>query len=122
MKRLAGILGVLGGLGAILWAMRDRLVSVAIPREPQPPALRMPDRSPPAPPAPAPEAEEEPTSQGVTDVNGIGPVFATRLEAAGITTLSDLAGANDEEVADAAEVTVRRAQGWIESARRLLDG
>lgn len=117
MKRLASILGVLGGIGAILWAMRDRLVSVAIPREPQPPALKAPERPQ---PAPTPSRQEEATPRTLTDVSGIGPVYATRLEAAGITSLADLAGTDDEKVAEAADVTLRRAQGWIQSAHDLL--
>lgn len=123
VKRIARIIGVLGGIGAIVWAVRDRLVSVAIPREPQPPALRAPDRpirptadqEPPA----TEEHQEEPTVQSVTDVTGIGPVYATRLEAAGIATLSDLARNEAETVAEAAEVPVSRAAGWIESAQAL---
>lgn len=123
VKRIARIIGVLGGIGAIVWAVRDRLVSVAIPREPQPPALRAPDRpirptadqEPPA----MEEQQEEPPAQSVTDVTGIGPVYATRLEAAGIATLSDLARNEAETVAEAAEVPVSRAAGWVESAQAL---
>lgn len=126
VKRIARIIGVLGGVGAILWAMRDRLVSVAIPREPQPPALRASDRPvrPPVdqkPPATAKQDEEPPPAQSVTDVTGIGPVYATRLEAAGIATLSDLAQHGAETVAEAAEVPVSRAAGWIESAQALVE-
>lgn len=106
--------------------MRDRLVSVAIPREPRPPALRAPDRPvrPPVDPkAPATEKrdEEPPPAQSVTDVTGIGPVYATRLEAAGIATLSDLARNGAETVAEAAEVPVSRAAAWIESAQALVE-
>jgi predicted flap endonuclease-1-like 5' DNA nuclease len=119
VRRLARILGVIGGVGAILWAMRDRLLSVAIPREPQQPAFRVPER----PSRSRPEAkEEEPSPHGVTDVNGIGPVYATRLEAAGVTTLSDLARSDAEDIAKAADVTAARAGSWIESARALLEG
>lgn len=126
MKRIAPIIGILGGIGAILWAMRDRLVSVAIPREPQPPALRVPDRSVPrtadSTPPPTEEREgEAPPAQSVTDVTGIGPVYATRLEAAGIATLSDLARSTAETAAAAAEVPVSRATGWIESAQALVE-
>lgn len=104
--------------------MRDRLVSVAIPREPQPPAFRVPG---PDPAETTREMEEEVTEtasspQSVTDVSGIGPVYATRLEAAGVATLSDLANGDPEEVAAAAEVPVGRAQSWIESARGLVEG
>lgn len=107
--------------------MRDRLVSVAIPREPQPPALRAPNRpvrqtADLEPSGTGHEYEEPAPPQSVTDVNGIGPVYATRLEAAGIATLSDLARNEAETVAEAAAVPVSRATGWIESAQALVKG
>lgn len=115
---------MIGGIGAILWAMRDRLVSVAIPREPERPAFRVPEPSVPgAEPVEADRrGEERPTSPSVTDVSGIGPVYATRLEAAGVATLPDLAKSAPEDVAEAAEVPVARARSWIESAQALLEG
>lgn len=111
VKRLARILGLIGGIGAVLWAMRDRLVSVAISREPQPPAFRVPDR-PPSTRAPTPA----PTRVEVTEIAGIGPVYATRLGAAGINTVSELARADAEAVAEAAQVPRSRAETWIASA------
>lgn len=109
VKRLARILGVLGGLAALVWAMRDRFVSVAISREPVPPAFReTPPPMPPAPTTPSPD---------ITTVSGIGPVYATRLEAAGISTTADLAASKAEQVAAAAEVPLSRAVGWIEAAK-----
>lgn len=121
VRRIARILGVLGGLGAILWAMRDRLVSVALPREPQLPAFRVPD----SPPASADEApkdtqEETETSPSVTDVSGIGPVYATRLAAAGIDSLADLAKAEVSVVAESAEVPESKAAAWVEEAGELI--
>lgn len=111
---------MLGGIGAILWAMRDRLVSVTLPREPEPPALRRPSQVDRPPAGPSGEASGTAPPPNVTDVSGIGPVYATRLEAAGVATVSDLAESQPDRVAEAAEVTVTRARGWIESARDLL--
>lgn len=91
----------------MLWAMRDRLVSVAIPREPQPPAFRVPEPTPAPPPPP---------DGSITDIVGIGPVYATRLTTAGIGTLADLAQADADRVADAAKVPRSRAEAWIEAA------
>ncbi|MFP3915798.1 MAG: helix-hairpin-helix domain-containing protein [Actinomycetota bacterium] len=125
MKRLARILGVIGGIGAVLWAMRDRLVSVAIPREPKLPGFRVPPSPTPKPAdetAEEPAAATEPQARSTTDVHGIGPVYATRLEAAGITTVSDLANSRPGEVSAAAEVAESRARGWIDDARALLEG
>ncbi len=117
MKRVARILGILGGLGAIAWAMRDRLVSVAIYREPQPPAFKVPTANPGGKvtddkPAPVPTAGGE-----ITSITGIGPVYATRLETVGISTLDQLADARPEQVAAAAEVPLSRAVGWVDTAR-----
>lgn len=91
----------------MVWAMRDRLVSVAIPREPQPPAFRVPEPTPAPPPPP---------DGSITDISGIGPVYATRLTTAGIGTLADLARAEAGEVAEAAKVPLSRAEAWIEDA------
>jgi predicted flap endonuclease-1-like 5' DNA nuclease len=93
MKRLAKIFGAIAGIAAVIWAMRDRFISVAISREPAP-------------------AEEAP----VDVIDGIGPVFARRLSEAGIPTVSRLAQASPDAVAEAAGVSAARARSWIEQA------
>lgn len=102
MKRLAKVLGVLGGLAALGWAMRDRFISVATSREPEPPTFRI-----------APATASPP----VNAIEGIGPVFAERLTAAGIDNVSRLAGASPDMVAEAASVSAARARTWIDLAR-----
>ena len=121
MKRLARVLGVIGGLGAIAWAMRDRLVSVAISREPVPPAFKMPESSA-NPMAAASDHDDRRDARELTAVGGIGPVYATRLETVGISTLADLAASRPEQVAAAAEVPLARANGWIDAASDLTKG
>lgn len=101
MKRLAKLLGILGGIAAIVWAVRDRFISVAISREPEPPSFRVP----------APE-----TDPAVDSLDGIGPVFAKRLADAGIGTVSRLAQASPDAVAEAAGVSSARARSWIDQA------
>jgi predicted flap endonuclease-1-like 5' DNA nuclease len=118
VKRLARVLGVVGGLGAIAWAMRDRLVSVAISREPVPPAFKVPESSP-TPMAPLSDGDDRLDARELTAVGGIGPVYATRLESVGISTLADLAASRPEQVAAAAEVPLARANGWIDAAGDL---
>jgi predicted flap endonuclease-1-like 5' DNA nuclease len=103
MKRLAKIIGVVGGVAAVIWAMRDRFISVATSREPVPPTFRTGPVSPP-----------------VESVEGIGPVFAQRLTAAGIDDVSRLAGASPDLVAEAAGVSGARARTWIDQARGLM--
>jgi predicted flap endonuclease-1-like 5' DNA nuclease len=99
VKKLARVLGIVGGIAAVVWAMRDRFVSVATSREPEPPAFRSPGRSP-----------------GVETIEGIGPVFAQRLNAAGILDLATLAAASPDKVAESAGVSAARARNWIERA------
>ena len=103
IKRLAKVIGLVGGVAAVLWAMRDRFISVAISREPEPPTFR----------ATAAEA-----SPGVETVDGIGPTFAKRLTDAGHGDLASLAGASPDSVAEAAGVSAARARSWIEQARK----
>ncbi|MGH8911417.1 MAG: helix-hairpin-helix domain-containing protein [Acidimicrobiia bacterium] len=114
MKRLARILGLLGGIGAVAWAMRERFVSVAISREPVPPAFKVPD------PVVMSPVEAKSATE-ITSVSGIGPVYATRLESIGVSTIEGLATSRAEQVAAAAEVPLSRAVGWIEAARGMTN-
>lgn len=101
LKRLAKILGILGGVAAVVWAMRDRFISVATSREPVPPSFRSP---------------EELSSPPVEAIEGIGPVFAKRLRGVGIDNVARLATASPDLVAEAAGVSGARARIWIEQA------
>lgn len=112
VRRIARVLGVIGGIGAVLWAMRERFISVAISREPVPPALRVPNDDQPGPSVP---------SGSITDVSGIGPVYATRLGEVGINVPAELAKADAQKVAEAAQVSSARAEEWIASARSLTE-
>lgn len=49
-------------------------------------------------------------------VGGLDSMYRERLEAASITSLEELARADTETVADAADVTEKRAESWIEQA------
>jgi predicted flap endonuclease-1-like 5' DNA nuclease len=102
MRRLAKIIGFVGGAVAVIWAMRDRFISVAISREPQPPAFRA----------------EPPPSLTVDSIDGIGPVFAERLSKSGLGTVTALAEASPDLVAEAAGVSAARARTWIDLAQQ----
>src|SRR5690606_10410033 len=65
VNKLGKVIGFLGGALAILWAMRDRLVSIAAPQDPEPPRFRV------VPPSGPPPVEDD-----LTAISGIGPVFA----------------------------------------------
>lgn len=100
MKKLARILGIVGGVAALIWAMRDRFISVAISREPEPPRFRTVTTSPP-----------------LSTVDGIGPTYEDRLARSGIGDLAALAKASPDSVAEAAGVSASRARDWISQAQ-----
>jgi len=59
------------------------------------------------------------------DVNGIGPVFAQRLNEAGIYTFADLAAQTPVRIREIISPKNWQAvdpEGWISQARHLLDG
>ncbi len=104
IKRVAKVIGFVGGVAAIVWAMRDRFISVATSREPEPPSFRSGHRVPVA---------------DVDAIDGIGPVFAERLRAAGLGDMAALSTATADSIAEAAGVSVARARSWIEQAQKL---
>ncbi len=59
--------------------------------------------------------------RGLTDVRGIGPTYAGRLEGAGITSAKDLASAEPAGLAATLKVSKDRARLLIHEANRLLD-
>lgn len=116
MKKLARIVGILGGLAALLWAMRDRLVSIAAPREPQPPRFRV------VPPPDDVQLDDSEPEDDLTSIRGIGPVFAERLRDKGIRTVEDLARAEPEKVAEMLGVPTSRAEDLVRQASSLTAG
>jgi predicted flap endonuclease-1-like 5' DNA nuclease len=101
MKRLAKVIGFVGAAAALVWAMRDRFISVATSREPVPPTFKATTPSPP-----------------VDVIDGIGRVFAERLAKAGIGDVRSLAEASSDQVAEAAGVSTARARNWIDLAAK----
>jgi hypothetical protein len=70
------------------------------------------------------EVASEPDASGadnLTQINGIGPAFASRLNEAGITTFAKLANLSPEEVREAAKITGGQADPavWIAEAETL---
>ena len=113
MKKLLRFFGVLAGLGTVIWVMRDRFISLALPREPEPPAFRV------APHPPPPIEDESSQDDDLTIIKGVGPAYAARLEDAGITSLAGLRGADAEALANLINVPADRIGGWIEEASFL---
>lgn len=58
----------------------------------------------------------------VTDVKGIGPATAEKLEGVGIKTLGDLAHADPAKVSDAGGISVEKAKAYIADAHAILEG
>jgi predicted flap endonuclease-1-like 5' DNA nuclease len=105
IKKLAKIVGLVAGAAALAWAMRDRFISVATSREPEPPTFRT--------------TGPTSTPSRIDVIDGIGPVFAVRLKNAGIDNAAKLAGASPDRVAEAAGVSAARARSWIEQAQSI---
>lgn len=103
LKTLAKAIGLIGGAAAVLWAMRDRFVSVATSREPEPPMFR---------------THAEGSDSNIESIDGIGPTFASRLSKAGIASVGALADASPDTVAEAASVSGARARSWIDQAKQ----
>lgn len=121
LKKLARILSVVGGIGAMVWAMRDRFISISAPRELPPPAFRggatpSTTTTPSSSPGTAPAAPAVSQPDDLTEIVGIGPVFAARLREGGIDGFSALARSDVGAVADLAGVPESRAMPWIEQA------
>lgn len=109
MKRLVRMLTFVGGVGAVLWLLRDRLVHVTASREPEIPRF-------------VPEPPRQPAGSGddLTEINGIGPTYAERLESRGVTTFAALAGADLRELADQIDVPESRLTDWQRQATSRL--
>ena len=102
------LVGIVAGVATVVWAMRERFISIAAPREPEPPTFRVVTQTsqPPKPAGP----------EDLTEINGIGPVFARRLMEGGLSTFAALAGADVNRVVELTGVPESRAADWIEQA------
>lgn len=113
VKKVFRFFGVLAGLGTVIWVMRDRFISLALPREPEPPTFRV------APHPPQPIDETPTEADDLTIIKGVGPVYAARLEDSGITTLAGLSAADAEVLAGTIDVPVARVSDWVDEATFL---
>lgn len=115
MRRITKLGGYLVGIGAgaaaIVWLLKDRLLgpeTVPVTAE-EAPAFRV---------APHPP-EAGRTSDDLSTVKGIGPVYRARLQDAGIDTFAGLAAASPADVAAAADVAEDKAIDWVSQAAGL---
>lgn len=105
-RNLIRIGGVLAGLAAAAWALRDRLLPAPEAPGEEPPAFRQAG------------ADDEATTPAddLTAVKGIGPVTAGKLNEAGITTLDELASADAGDLSAAIGSSESTVSRWIAAA------
>ncbi|MCL1599515.1 MAG: helix-hairpin-helix domain-containing protein [Actinomycetia bacterium] len=106
-KNLIRIAGVVAGLGAAVWALRDRLLPAPEVHDEPPPRFR------------TATTQAEASTDDLTAIKGIGPVKATALHKAGIDTFAELSSMSADELADTARTSTTTAQAWIEAAAEL---
>lgn len=102
IRNLLKLAGVLAGLGAAAWALRDQM-------------LPKPEISAEA----APRFRSPTNTDDLTLVKGIGPVYRDRLSEAGIQSFSDLAAGTPSEIAEIAGTSASVATGWVKSAKSM---
>lgn len=64
-----------------------------------------------------PALEDEDDAGSLQSIDGIGQVMAKRLAEAGVATPEQLAGANAEELAEEADISQEKIEGWQEAAK-----
>ncbi|NDJ76645.1 MAG: hypothetical protein GYB65_10335 [Chloroflexi bacterium] len=67
----------------------------------------------------SPPQPPRPTQERLTDIKGIGPVYSTKLNEAGIFTYEQLAELTPEEVTALIGRSTIDAEGWVEQAKLL---
>lgn len=127
MKRLIRFAGIIAGIGAAIWLMKDRFLQIPEHGDGEIAPFRVPstDGNGAKDPAKLIAADTKPPADAtggdegddLTEINGIGPVYSRRLVALGVTTFSALAKADSAELAEHLNVTPRLVEDWVEQAR-----
>ena len=65
------------------------------------------------------EAKATATPEDLQQVKGIGPVFAKKLQAAGIETLGELTAVSPEKLAEVLSIPESRAETILIEAKRI---
>jgi predicted flap endonuclease-1-like 5' DNA nuclease len=112
-RNLIRFTGVIVGLGAAVWALRDRLLPAPEIHDEPPPRFRE------AATRTVSAATAEAIESSLTDIKGVGPVTADKLIRAGFTDISKVAGAKPAVLADAVGTSESVADKWITSAKSL---
>jgi predicted flap endonuclease-1-like 5' DNA nuclease len=109
LKKMLRFVALVLVAGAIVWLTRERLLPEprVVSDEPRPPFRSIP---------PAPHAVPD----DLTEIKGIGPVFAGRLNDAGIRSFRGLTEMNAAVIAPAIGTTEAVVEDWILQARARL--
>ncbi len=67
----------------------------------------------------APEPADGSSDHAITDISGIGPSYAERLEGAGVTSVGQLADSTATELAAETDISEKRIAGWIDQANEM---
>jgi predicted flap endonuclease-1-like 5' DNA nuclease len=108
LKKLLRIIVTVAVLVAIVWLTRERML----------PAPQVADESLPRYRSTPPPPQQEPDD--LTEIKGIGPVFAARLEEAGIRSFRGLSEVDAVTVATAVGTSEANVARWISGARARL--
>lgn len=115
MKRAIRTAGILAGLGAVVWLMRDRL-------------LRVPDggdtpsagfRVSPTNGEGVPISDDTGIKDDLTEIVGVGPVYSRRLAQQGISRFAELAEADAADLAERLDLSTGQVAKWISQASDL---
>lgn len=106
MARVGAVVGLVAVIAGLLWLLKDRISG--------PPRIPLDEPSPFR--TPVPEAARP---DDLSEVKGIGPVYASRLAGAGIDGFAALAAARAKTVAQSARVSEQMAADWISQASKL---
>jgi large subunit ribosomal protein L21 len=68
----------------------------------------------------APAAKAAPAGDKLTDLNGVGPAAAKKLEEAGLTTFAQIAALSEADIAGIEGIKVKPE--WVEQAKELAKG
>ncbi len=109
LKKLFRFAVLIAAAATIVWLTRENLLPRPRVTDDPRPHFRS---SPPPPPAQDPD--------DLTEIKGIGSVYAARLTDEGIQTFGNLADADPATVAESAGTSEDIADGWIAQARAKL--
>jgi predicted flap endonuclease-1-like 5' DNA nuclease len=108
IKKLLRLAGVVSLLVTILWLTREHLLPTPRVADDPKPHYRS---TPPPPPDP----------DDLTVIKGIGPVYAARLNEAGVQTYRGLSEIDAGTIADSVGTTPEAVANWIAQAKAKLN-